>query len=55
VFNWPGVGRLLVDAVGMRDYPVIQMLVLLFSLEFILINLVVDLLYGFINPTIRYK
>jgi len=55
VFNWPGVGRLLVDAVTMRDYPVIQALVLLFSLEFILINLVVDLLYGFINPTIRYR
>ncbi|HSW19004.1 MAG TPA: glutathione ABC transporter permease GsiC [Ramlibacter sp.] len=55
VFNWPGLGRLLVDAVTMRDYPVIQTLVLLFSLEFILINLVVDLLYGFINPTIRYR
>jgi glutathione transport system permease protein len=55
VFNWPGVGRLLVDAVNTRDYPVIQTLVLLFSLEFILINLVVDLLYGFINPTIRYR
>lgn len=55
VFNWPGLGRLLVDAVTMRDYPVIQTLVLLFSLEFILINLVVDMLYGFINPTIRYK
>ena len=55
VFNWPGLGRLLVDAVEMRDYPVIQTLVLLFSLEFILINLVVDVLYGFINPTIRYK
>lgn len=55
VFNWPGLGRLLVDAVDMRDYPVIQTLVLLFSLEFILINLVVDVMYGFINPTIRYK
>ncbi|AMM24830.1 glutathione ABC transporter permease GsiC [Variovorax sp. PAMC 28711] len=55
VFNWPGLGRLLVDAIEMRDYPVIQSLVLLFSLEFILINLVVDVLYGFINPTIRYK
>jgi len=55
VFNWPGLGRLLVDAVQMRDYPVIQTLVLLFSLEFILINLVVDVLYGYINPTIRYK
>ena len=55
VFNWPGLGRLLVDSVNMRDYPVIQALVLLFSLEFILINLVVDMLYGYINPTIRYK
>ncbi len=55
VFNWPGMGRLLVDAVDMRDYPVIQAEVLLFSLEFILINLIVDMLYGLINPTIRYK
>ena len=55
VFNWPGLGRLLVDAVDMRDYPVIQALVLLFSLEFILINLLVDILYGVINPTIRYR
>jgi len=55
VFNWPGMGRLLVDAVEMRDYPVIQALVLLFSLEFIVINLVVDLLYAVINPTIRFK
>ena len=55
VFNWPGMGRLLVDAVEMRDYPVIQALVLLFSLEFILINLVVDVLYAIINPTIRFK
>lgn len=54
VFNWPGLGRLLVDAVEMRDYPVIQAEVLLFSLEFILINLVVDILYTVINPTIRY-
>ncbi|MCL2871968.1 MAG: glutathione ABC transporter permease GsiC [Betaproteobacteria bacterium] len=55
VFNWPGLGRLLIDAVDMRDYPVLQALVLLFSLEFILINLVVDVLYGWINPTIRYR
>ena len=55
VFNWPGLGRLLIDSVDVRDYPVIQMEVLLFSLEFILINLVVDLLYAAINPTIRYK
>ena len=55
VFNWPGMGRLLVDAVDMRDYPVIQALVLLFSLEFILINLIVDVLYGLVNPTIRFR
>ena len=55
VFNWPGMGRLLIDAVDMRDYPVIQALVLLFSLEFILINLVVDMLYALINPTIRFR
>jgi glutathione transport system permease protein len=55
VFNWPGLGRLLVDAVNQRDYPVIQGLVLLFSTEFILINLLVDVLYGAINPSIRYK
>ncbi len=55
VFNWPGLGRLLVDSVEMRDYPVIQAEVLLFSLEFIVINLVVDMLYAAINPAIRYK
>ncbi len=53
VFNWPGMGRLLVDAVDMRDYPVIQAEILLFSFEFILINLIVDVLYAVINPTIR--
>ena len=55
VFNWPGLGRLLVDSVSMRDYPVIQAEVLLFSSEFILINLIVDMLYAIINPAIRYR
>ncbi|OWT77448.1 MULTISPECIES: glutathione ABC transporter permease GsiC [unclassified Achromobacter] len=55
VFSWPGLGNLLVNAVTQRDYPVIQGLVLLFSFEFIVINLAVDVLYGVINPSIRYK
>ncbi|CAD6553986.1 Glutathione transport system permease protein GsiC [Paraburkholderia hiiakae] len=55
VFNWPGLGRLLIDSVTMRDYPVIQAEVLLFSLEFIVINLIVDVLYAVINPTIRFR
>ena len=55
VFAWPGLGRLLVDSVGFRDYPVIQAEILLFSLEFVLINLVVDLLYAVVNPEIRLR
>jgi glutathione transport system permease protein len=55
VFAWPGLGRLLVDSVSFRDYPVIQAVVLLFSLEFILINLAVDLLYAIVNPEIRLR
>ena len=53
VFSWPGLGRLLVDSVSYRDYPVIQAEIMLFSLEFILINLAVDLLYAVVNPEIR--
>ena len=55
VFSWPGMGRLLVDSVGFRDYPVIQAEIMLFSLEFVLINLAVDLLYAVANPEIRLR
>lgn len=55
VFSWPGLGKLLIDSVAYRDYPVIQAEMLIFALEFILINLVVDLLYGVLNPQIRYE
>lgn len=54
VFNLPGLGRLVVEAVLARDYPVIQGLILLFSLLYILINLVVDVLYTVFDPRIRY-
>ena len=55
VFAWPGLGRLLIDSVSFRDYPVIQAEILLFAVEFVLINLIVDLLYGMVNPEIRLK
>ena len=55
VFAWPGLGRLLVDSVSYRDYPVIQAEIMLFSLEFILINLAVDLIYAVVNPEIRLR
>lgn len=54
VFAIPGLGRLTVDAVLQRDYPVIQGLVLMFSLFYVLINLAVDLSYAYIDPRIRY-
>jgi len=53
VFSWPGMGRLLIDAVSMRDYPVIQAEMLLFAAQFLIINLLVDVLYAVLNPQIR--
>jgi peptide/nickel transport system permease protein len=55
VFALPGVGRLVVDAVFARDYPLVQGVVLLIAIGFILSNLLVDLLYGWIDPRIRYR
>jgi len=54
VFTWPGVGRMLVTSVLSRDYPVVQGTVLLIAVAFILVNLLVDLIYGLIDPRIRY-
>jgi peptide/nickel transport system permease protein len=54
VFGWPGMGQLLVDALFARDYPVVQGIVLTFSTLFILVNLAVDVLYGYIDPRIHY-
>jgi peptide/nickel transport system permease protein/oligopeptide transport system permease protein len=54
VFAWPGVGRLLVDSIFFRDYPVVQGLVLMFGTTFVVINLLVDLLYAYVDPRIHY-
>ena len=54
VYNIPGLGRLVLDAVLARDYPVIQGLILFFSFVYILINLLIDLSYTFFDPRIRY-
>ena len=54
VFAWPGLGRLIVDSILARDYPVIQGTILIFALLYILVNLVVDLLYAYVDPRIRY-
>ena len=53
VFAYPGLGSLLIESVNYRDYPAIQSLILIFSLHFILINLLVDILYAVLNPEIQ--
>ena len=55
IFSWPGIGKWLVDAIGRRDYPVVQAGILISALIFIAVNLVVDLLYGVVNPRMRGK
>ena len=55
VFTWPGVGLLVVDAVRSRDFQVVQAVVILFAGIFILCNLLVDILYAFLDPRIRYQ
>ena len=54
VYNIPGLGRLVLDAVLARDYPIIQGLILFFSFIYILLNLIIDLTYTFLDPRIRY-
>ncbi len=54
VFTWPGIGRLLVQSILARDYPVVQGAVLMIALSFIIINILVDLVYAMIDPRIRF-
>ena len=54
VYNIPGLGRLVVDAILKRDYPIIQGLILMFSFVYVLINLMIDILYTLVDPRIRY-
>jgi peptide/nickel transport system permease protein len=54
VFSWPGVGRLVVDAVYARDYPLVIGCILVFALVFVIVNLITDILYTYIDPRIHY-
>jgi len=54
IFAWPGIGRLFVQSMGGRDYPVLMGILLMGSLAVILFNLIADLLYGWLDPRIRY-
>jgi len=55
VFSWPGIGRYVVSAVRMRDYPAVQGCVLFFAFVFVIVNLVTDIIYVYIDPRIHYK
>jgi peptide/nickel transport system permease protein len=55
VFSWPGIGRLAVQSIYARDFPVVQAIVFLSATVFVLINLIVDILYGVFDPRISYK
>jgi peptide/nickel transport system permease protein len=55
VFAWPGIGRLLVDSIAYRDYPVIQATVLVIAVGFVMTNIIVDVLYAYLDPRIQYK
>jgi ABC-type dipeptide/oligopeptide/nickel transport system permease component len=54
VFAWPGVGRLLIDAVSARDFPLVQGIMLFISISFVLVNLIADVVYAYVDPRIRY-
>lgn len=54
VFSWPGIGRLAVEAISSRDFPVVQMVVIISATMFVLVNVVVDLSYALLDPRIRY-
>jgi peptide/nickel transport system permease protein len=55
IFSWPGVGRLLIQAINLRDYPLVQGCILLIAVTYVSMNLLVDLAYGWLDPRIRYQ
>ena len=54
IFAWPGIGRLLIQSIGFRDYPLVQGCILFIAITYVAVNLIADLLYGFVDPRIRY-
>jgi len=55
IFAWPGVGRLLIQSIGFRDYPLVQGCILFIAVVYVLMNLITDLVYGVLDPRIRYE
>lgn len=55
IFAWPGIGRLLIQSIGFRDYPMVQGCILLIAVTYVTVNLVTDVLYGVLDPRIRFE
>jgi ABC-type dipeptide/oligopeptide/nickel transport system permease component len=55
IFAWPGIGRLLIQSIGFRDYPLVQGCILLIAVTYVGVNLATDIVYGFLDPRIRYE
>jgi ABC-type dipeptide/oligopeptide/nickel transport system permease component len=55
LYAWPGIGRLLVQSIGFRDYPMVQGCILLIAVTYVGVNIVVDLAYAVLDPRIRYR
>jgi peptide/nickel transport system permease protein len=55
IFAWPGIGRLLIQSIGFRDYPVVQGCILLIAVTYVTVNLVTDVMYGVLDPRIRLE
>jgi peptide/nickel transport system permease protein len=55
IFSWPGIGRLVVDSIRSRDYPVVQAAVFVVATLYVVINLLVDISYAYLNPTVRVR
>ena len=55
IFAWPGIGRLLIQAINFRDYPLVQGCILLIAVTYVAVNLLTDLLYGVLDPRIRFE
>ena len=55
IFAWPGIGRLLIQSIGFRDYPMVQGCILLIAVTYVSVNLITDLMYGVLDPRIRFE
>ena len=55
IFAWPGIGRLLIQSIGFRDYPMVQGCILLIAVTYVTVNLMTDVLYGVLDPRIRLE